>query len=316
MEYGFTDFVGNKHVIKLVKLMIHKAESNKSARIPDMAFLGPSGHGKTMLSRIVANHLKRRCIEINATVVSDPFVFRSLIVSKEAASPDGTIIFVDECHALKKKIQTNLLSATQDPRKLHTSSKDQVYRDSLPDNFSFIFATTHRNYIIPELFNRLTTIEFMEYSLKEKCEIIVKLFINKYKVEKERLNTPCVVSIAKRSRSARDVVNNCEKIIMNMEKNNSKLTEGIIEDTFDILQIDENGLTKIDRKLLGYLAKRGAPVGLETLGDLLLMPKKDVKKNVEPFLLRNNYMARKSAGRIITNKGLKAIGVTNNVVSR
>ena len=43
---SFSDFIGNKNVIRLVNLLTHDAEQDKFASLPDMAFLGPAGHGK------------------------------------------------------------------------------------------------------------------------------------------------------------------------------------------------------------------------------------------------------------------------------
>jgi len=310
MQLSFEDFVGNIQAIRLVKLLIHAAENDKFVRIPDMAFLGPSGHGKTTLARIVAKYLDRKLIEINATIVRDPFQFRSYIVGPNAPQT-GAIIFIDECHALKNKVQTNLLSATENPRKLHTSYKDQIYRDSLPENISFIFATTKRSQIISELAGRLETVEFLEYSEDEKCEMVVKYMLRQHDITSTQLNGECIVDIASRSREARALVKNCDKIILNMNKRGRQLTKEIVDETFEILGIDEFGLNRLDRKLLKLLASCGTPIGIETLGDLMNMPKRDIKLEIEPYLLVNNFMARRSAGRMITKKGLKTVGTFN-----
>jgi Holliday junction DNA helicase RuvB len=305
----FSDFIGNKNVIRLVNLLTHNAEEDKLASLPDMAFLGPAGHGKTSLARLVAKKLDRKIIEINATTVVDPFQFRGYIVNTEMDPGQGTIIFVDECHALKKRIQTNLLSATEHPRKLHTTYKNEIYRDPLPMNYSFIFATTKRSYVIPELYSRLTLVEFEEYSVDEKAEIVISYLVRAHKFTREQFDPSCVVDIAKRSRSARAVVRHCDRIVQNMSKENAKLTKEIIDDTFTILGIDQFGLTRRDRKMLKFLSRQGGAVGLETISDLMQMPKKDVKGDLEPYLLRGGFIARRSAGRMITEAGLNAVNV-------
>ena len=158
------------------------------------------------------------------------------------------------------------MSATENPRKLHTSHKDQVYRDSLPENFSFIFATTKRSFIIPELMQRLETVEFQEYSEKEKCEIAANYLKNVRKIPADQLDIKCIVDISSRARSARKVIRFCDRIIDNMKMTSRPLSRQLVDETFQILGVDSHGMTRLDRKLLRYLAKRGAPVGLETTG--------------------------------------------------
>lgn len=303
---SFDDFVGNKKTIEFVKMLIHPAEDQDGARIPDMLFLGPPGHGKTSLARLLATHIGRKCIEINATQLTDPFQLRNNIAGPGAPTKEGAIIFIDECHALKKKFQINLLSATEKPRILCTSDRKEIYKDMIPDNFSFIFATTRRSYILKELTSRLRVVEFTHYSLDEKLQIAISTF-KQLKIPRDQIKPEFIVDIAKRARSARGIVQFCEDIARNMKKQSVGLSKEIIRDTFNILGIDANGLTKNDRKLLGYLNKCRSPVGLETLSDILEMPKKDVKFEVEPFLLRENFMMRRSTGRAITEKGAAAI---------
>lgn len=307
----FEDFVGNKGVINKVKLLIHEAKGDTAARAPDMAFIGPAGHGKTTLARTIADDLGRHYIEINATVVRDPFQFRSYIINP-AMPKQGAIVLIDECHQLKRKIQDNLLSATESPRKLHTSHRDEIFVDSIPENFSFIFATTRAGYIRNELLSRLEVIEFLEYSEEELCEMVIKYMLRQHEISLGKDDIPILIDIAKRSRSGRHVVKNCNNIVRLMKKKQiNKLSKELLKEAFDIIGIDENGLTRLDRKLLSYLSKRNTFVGLDTLEALMNMPKKDIRENLEPFLLRKNYIVRRSSGRVITKKGIKAIGVSD-----
>ena len=138
--------------------------------------------------------------------------------------------------------------------------------------------------------------------------MVARYMFKKHNIQKDLLTAKCIVDIAYRSRNARSLVKNCDKIILNLEKIGGKLTEDIVNDTFDILGIDENGLRRIDRKLLRILKTSGCPLGLETLSDVMNMPKKDVKLDLEPYLLKKNLMMRKKAGRIITAKGISALG--------
>jgi Holliday junction resolvasome RuvABC ATP-dependent DNA helicase subunit len=123
----FADFVGNKGAVSKVQLLIDEALKDKSASMPDMAFLGQSGHGKNTLAEVISTETGRELLTINSTIIRDPFQFRGLVINlKDKVGHDGAIIMIDECHALPKRIQDNLLTATEHPRELHTSHKDQT----------------------------------------------------------------------------------------------------------------------------------------------------------------------------------------------
>lgn len=307
MKLSYEDFIGNEQAVRKVKLLTHEADGDNIVRIPDMAFLGPSGHGKNMLAEVIAAHLGRKLETINSTVVRDPFQFRSKVTGGEFNST-GKIILLDECHQLPRRIQDNLLSALEHPRELHTSHKDQIFKDSLPQNLSFIFATTHGGNIRKALMNRLEAIEFLEYSKAEMLEMAVKYLKRVHGLAPGDLESKAVIDIANRARSGRQLSKFCDNIILYMkQKGIIKLDTGIVEACFNILGVDKNGLTRVDRKMLTYMTKVNTFVGLDTLEALMNMTKKDIKENVEPYLLRRGFIVRKSSGRIITPKGRRAV---------
>lgn len=306
-DLGFDDFVGNRQAVDFVRLLIKRAEGDKFVRIPDMVFLGPSGYGKTTLARIVANHLEREFVNINSTTIKDPFQFRGWIINPKFTGT-GAIILLDECHALKKGVQTNLLSALQIPRELHTEHRNQIFIDSIPENISFIFATTDAGQIIPALRKRLRNVEFLDYNNSERQEMTVKYLKRQHGLTPEQFDTQAVITIAKRSRDGRHITENCDDVLELMnQKREGNLTLEIVEETFKIKGINQSGLTRVDIKLLTYMAEVKTFVGLDTLEAAMNMTKKEIKENLEPWLLRNRFIARHSAGRVITQKGFKAL---------
>lgn len=303
----FTDFVGNKGTVKKVELLIDEALKDQHARIPDMAFLGPAGHGKNTLAEIVANETKRKILVINSTIIRDPFQFRGLIIDLKEHHA-GSIIMVDECHALTRKIQDNLLTATEHPRELHTSHKDQTFKDALNENMSFIFATTHGGNIRPALLSRLEPIDFLPYSTAEQLEMAIKYLKRKHDFKSEQIDPKCIIEVAKRARNGRQVARFCDTIVRYMKKHAlEKLDAVTVDECFKVLGVDHNGLTRLDRTMLTKMSKMNAFVGLDTLDAILPTSKKEIKEYIEPFLLQRGFIIRTSSGRMITEKGKLAI---------
>jgi Holliday junction DNA helicase RuvB len=309
-QLTFDDFVGNEQAIKKVKLLIDEAIKDTHARMPDMAFLGASGHGKNLLANVIATECKRKLLVINSTIIRDPFQFRGLIMDLVMNNNVGSIVVIDECHALNKKIQDNLLTATEHPRELHTSHKEQTFTDKLPDNFSFVFATTHAGEIKPALLSRLESIELLPYSSSEQLEMAIKYMERRHKISGDKLDTACMVEVAKRARSGRQVARFCDTIVRYMKKHGlTKLDDKAVTECFEVLGVDKNGLTRVDRIMLGHLSKLNTHVGLDTLDAIMPISKKEIKDCVEPYLLKKNFIVRTSSGRMITTKGQMALKV-------
>jgi len=304
----FKDFVGNETALEKLDLLIHEARNNDTARIPDFAFLGASGLGKSTLSRIVANELGRHCLEINSTAIRDPYVFRQKVIDAYTTHHNGVIVLLDECHSLPRKIQDNLLTSTEHPRVLQTAGKDIIHTDSLPDNCSFIFSTTHSGLIQKALLTRLEVIELFPYSLSEQFKMAVNYLTNEVGLSEQELNKDSLKEVAKRARNGRQVVKFCDSLVRYKSKHNlSSINKDMTIKCFKILGVDSNGLTEVDRMFLKKLSKSTGSMGLDTLEAILPCTKKEIKERIEPFLLRRNMIIRTKAGRVLTDKGRLAL---------
>ena len=301
---GFNDFVGNKHAIGQLRLLVDDEKESKC--LPHIGFFGPAGHGKTTLAQIVADETKRKFVYINSVAVKTPMLLRGIITHPENMM-HGAIVCMDECHRLPKTIQDNMLSVLEKPAVLVTSYKDQIIRDTLPNHITFVLATTHQGMLNDPLISRLECVELHEYSTEEKQTIAIKYLNRVHGMKGAQFNVDAILEVGRRARSGRHVIKICENIMrfMRVEKKD-KITLQIVEDVFSIIGVDHNGLTKRDALLLRYLAMTGS-CGLETLEAYLNMPRKDIKEKVEPWLLRRNLMIRSSNGRTITQRGMAAL---------
>lgn len=301
----FEHFVGNEHAVEKVRLLANDAATS-SGRLPHMGFWGPPGHGKTTMAKIVANHVGRKFVYINSVAVKTPMIFRGILTNPENMM-HGAVVVLDECHRLPGSIQDNLLSVLEEPAVLVTAYKDQIIRDKLPDHISFIFCTTHSGLMRSALQSRLEHVEFIEYSIEQKQMIAAAYLYRNHNIANTAFDIEAILDIGRRSRSGRHVVQNCNNIVRYMKANDlHRITEEVVNKTFEIWGIDRNGLTQRDKMLLGYLAGTGQ-LGLDTLSAYMDMPKKDIKEDVEPWLLRRKLILRQANGRAITPKGAAAL---------
>lgn len=300
----FDDFVGNTQAVDLLKMLCVDTKKH-GMPFPHIGIFGPAGHGKTTLVTIVAQELDRRFVYVNSVAVRRPTLLRGLITHPENMAK-GAIIFLDECHQLPKQIQDNLLSALEKPAILVTSFKDQVIHDPLPDHISFAFATTNKAMVRNTLLSRLEDIELGEYSTPEKQTIALGC-LSRSGVDKDKIDMDAVIEIGRRARSGRHVIKLCDRILRHARVNNQeKITMQAVNDVCVSAGVDENGLTKLDKKLLSYLYSSGH-VGIDNLEAYLNIPKNQIANIIEPWLVRHNLIIRQASGRVITDKGMQAL---------
>jgi Holliday junction DNA helicase RuvB len=79
----------------------------------------------------------------------------------------------------------------------------------------------------------------------------------------------------------------------------------------ELLEIDAAGLDEMDKRLLRLIADqyKGGPVGISTLAVAAGEEPETLEEVHEPFLIQNGFLKRTPQGRVITEKGLHAIGL-------
>jgi Holliday junction DNA helicase RuvB len=75
--------------------------------------------------------------------------------------------------------------------------------------------------------------------------------------------------------------------------------------------VDQNGLTKLDRRLLNVVCRRytGGPVGIEALATTLGEEPDTLIEVYEPYLIQEGYLQRSPRGRMATIKAYRLIGL-------
>jgi len=78
-----------------------------------------------------------------------------------------------------------------------------------------------------------------------------------------------------------------------------------------LFEIDELGLDKVDRAILGTLCERfaGQPVGLHTLAVTVSEAPETVEDVYEPFLLKQGLVLRTPRGRVATPAAYAHLGI-------
>ena len=303
----WNDYIGQDRVKNNLKIIIDAAKKRKG--LPDhLLFYGPHGLGKTTLANLIAKEMSA-----NLRIVSGVSLEKhGDLVAVLANLEKGDLLFIDEAHRLNRMIEEILYPAMESRKMYITVGKGPAAKMLALDlpPFTLIAATTRVNLLSAPLRSRFGAIFNLEYyELKE----IMKIIERSAKILGLKMDNDAMLLVARASRFTPRTANRLLKRIRDFsEVNDHKIiTADVVGETFKMLDIDEIGLEKSDRRLLEIIIKKfqGGPVGLNTLSAVLGEDRGIIEEVYEPFLLKQGLIIKGSHGRVATDDAYKHLGV-------
>ena len=91
-----------------------------------------------------------------------------------------------------------------------------------------------------------------------------------------------------------------------------RIDQAVAHEGLSLLEVDENGLDEIDRRLLLIVIEKfgGGPVGLGSISAALSEEKDAIEDIHEPFLIQAGFLDRTARGRVATARAYEYFGLT------
>lgn len=310
---SFEGFIGQEKPKKVLQILCAAAK-RKGTCLPSLLLLGPPGTGKSLLARILGAELNCPVQEVICGNIATPEQMAKQLLQLKA----GSILMLDEGHALNRQTEEILYGALQDGRiSVVQSGYDDMMKGlglgkkqpkatmvELPP-FTCVMATTLAGLISDPLRSRFSQVLQLEpYS----DEDLAKIILNAAAKMNFALPAAIAMEVARRSRAtARTALSNLKWLAEYCDGVGIPPNETAIKDAFELKEISPDGLTKADMAYLTTLVEAGEPLGLSTLAAATGENEETLSQAIEPFLLRNGYVRKGPRGRVATDKAVEMV---------
>jgi len=301
------NLIGNERIRTQIEIAA-KSAIRRNTALPHILFSGAAGCGKTSTARKLAHDIRVDFLSVlpdSLKTVDDVWhLMERLNYDSYNEYGDRTgpikpsIVFIDEIHNLSMKTQETLGVAMENWALESKSNGKLIW---LP-YFTIVGATTNDGILSKPFRDRFKLRFLFKPYTFEESEMILSEHCRRLGIG---IDSMARSAIARRGRGVpRILVGYLERARDRMlYEDDERVTLEMVEETFRSLNIDKEGLTEAEIKILMILFEAKEAIGLENLSVLSGEAHKTIQNSVEPYLIQKGFLLRTGKGRKITEKG-------------
>ena len=300
------EVIGQKKVVERLGIVLKSCRKNQEP-LAHILFDGPPGLGKTTFATVLPNELGTPIQMTSGPALSSPKDLMPFLTNAE----EGSILFIDEIHRLPRVVEEFIYPAMEDFR-IDIVLGEGIHARTLSiplKRFTLIGATTRSGLLSGPMRDRFKMHEHLEfYTVEELAEIV--------RVNARKLKTPltedAALELARRSRGTPRLANArlwwCRHYAHS--EADGRITLDLARSALAMAEVDAEGLDRQDRRYLETVIGvfQGGPVGVEALAATLNLPADTLSDEIEPYLLREQFIVRTPRGRLATPRAYQHLG--------
>jgi Holliday junction DNA helicase RuvB len=301
------EFVGQDGLREQLGVAVAATRARDEA-LDHVLLAGPPGLGKTSLAQILADELEVPFVQTAGPALERKGDIASLLTALEPRS----VFFVDEIHRLNRALEETFYPAMEDrrlPITIGQGAGAKVVTLELPP-FTLIGATTRTGLLTTPLRDRFGLQHRLEpYGAAD----LVRIVRRSARILGVELDDGGARAIAGRSRGTPRVANRLLRRVRDWAevRGSGVVDAAAAQAALTLLEVDELGLDRLDREILGALCDRfeGRPVGLSTLAVAVGEEPDTIEDVYEPYLLQCGLLQRTPRGRTATRRAYAHLGL-------
>jgi Holliday junction DNA helicase RuvB len=300
------EVIGQKAVVQRLEIVLNAWKKLKEP-LSHILFDGPPGLGKTTFATVLPNELGTSIQLTSGPALTKPKDMLPFLTNAE----EGSIIFIDEIHRMPRVVEEFIYSAMEDFRAdivLGEGINARTISMKLK-RFTLIGATTRSGLLSGPMRDRFKMHEHLEfYNNEELAEIVT---INAKKLQ-TKIEPEAALEIAGRSRGTPRIANARLWWARNYATSEAdgRITLEVARNALAMAEVDNSGLDKQDRRYLETLVGvfSGGPTGVEAMAATMNLAADTLSDEIEPYLLREQFIVRSPRGRVATGKAYQHLG--------
>jgi Holliday junction DNA helicase RuvB len=300
------EVIGQQAVVRRLSIVLNACRKRREP-LSHILFDGPPGLGKTTFATVLPNELGTSIQMTSGPALTNPKDLLPFLTNAE----EGSILFIDEIHRMPRVVEEFIYPAMEDFR-IDIVLGEGINARTISmrlKRFALIGATTRSGMLSGPMRDRFKMHEHLEfYSIEELSQIVR---INARKLQTE-ITDDAALELARRSRGTPRVANSRLWWTRNFATSEAdgQITLDVARAALAMAEVDPEGLDKQDRRYLETLVGvfDGGPTGVEALAATMNLPVDTLSDEIEPYLLREQFIVRTPRGRVATPRTYQLLG--------
>lgn len=301
------EYIGQDNAVKTLKVFL-EAVKQRGYPSEHVLFYGPPGIGKTTLAYIIARELSSEIKSTTGAALQKGSDLSAILTNLK----DNDVFFIDEIHRMPKTVEEMMYSVMEDYSLdviIGKGPSARTVRLPIP-KITIIGATTKLALLSAPLRDRFGIVQRLDFYEEHH---MVKIINRAGKMLNVPVTPEAVKEIARRSRNTPRIANRMLKRardIFEVEKTET-IDEDVVARLFELLEIDNAGLSNIDRQYLHLIGQKfeNSPLGVETISSSLSEDRKTIEDFIEPYLLQIGFIKKTPRGRVLTPLALRHLKI-------